>query len=381
MSSNSKRWTAASYHNNVIWTQLEWSNTGKNPISAAWIVGKFNKAMSALDANSRWEILIDSDGGPHGLMEYRTRFASESEEEHGKVIRSVMDMHKKDRMSFSDFFVVDSRFCVIGPSYPQGMMPPKIFMTELIGGGSICGSPLLTGDQLCEGIVRWTRFTIVDTVHGKDQMHRVALCKKRESDDDWLHYIIGEANDSTLSVMPSSVSDTGIPFAQKLVTIRKIHNKWFVSRGQSMDRLTYEVQRKTYSDDTLLSNSQRKWLIDRIDDKFSIVERSVYLLLGDPSHEWKMMPIKLRIKSIHDEHEEWLGNQGNINHRQHRVLVNAYKSDRFMIKSKIEWMVWMATDKFMALIQQIDLIEDYTLFNREAYRYWVNLKPREKLTL
>ena len=70
MSSNSKRWTAASYHNNVIWTQLEWSNTGKNPISAAWIVGKFNKAMSAPDANSRWEILIDSDGGPHGLMDY-----------------------------------------------------------------------------------------------------------------------------------------------------------------------------------------------------------------------------------------------------------------------------------------------------------------------
>ena len=134
-------WVPHTFKNDCIWVVMLWSSTADNSIPHYILKSKFDSFLSSSPKRIRWEICLPSMIPGHasdtmsetwGPFMTRIYHSDQELEGHKTMVDDLISMKKKDRFSFSDFYVIHSRKCVIGDDFPLRWPSPVITMDEII---------------------------------------------------------------------------------------------------------------------------------------------------------------------------------------------------------------------------------------------------------
>ena len=129
-----------------------------------------------------------------------------------------------------------------------------------------------------------------------------------------------------------------------------------------------------YQRDNTIRPATKKKLKDRLQRRYSVIERKRYGLKGAPKLEWLSDPFADRMNSIYDEHYKMMDEHYKIDHVAHKKWQKMYEEDPIMEDDWNTSLQALINEKFsMSLFDaENDPDEKHV---RAMFRYWVNEIP------
>ena len=389
-------WPPHNFKNDCIWVVMLWSSTADNSIPHYILKSKFESFLSSSPHRIRWEICLPSmipghaanpGGDARGPIMTRICHCDQELEGHKTLVADLIGKKKKDRFAFSDFYVVDSRKCVIGDDFPKYWPSPVITMDEIMIGSppfhaDIYGNNDSDGIASITGSIEVAKFSLPGSSSGGTD-HLMIRCRDdgweargdynvRDWSNGYLYYTRME-----LSVYEDKTLESNlIPFSTKMRLVHQLNKKW-LDNTSTIPRPVLPLLRTTYKSDPTLSEGFRQVLQRSLDDKYSRSEWERYRIGKKPSTSWLRMDFHDRMAFVHNKHREWLDDTEAMDHVQHACWSKIYEGDGVMSDSVKASMMHEINKKLNATIYKIKMSTEvdyrrHTPYESACFSYWAN---------
>ena len=367
-----------SYRGDKLWTKVIFE---EGFIPRSLIQFKVDRVIDALSNGVDWSIGV-CDEGKYSVAIWN---GTKDVQDHMRNVSVLVEMYKRDRLSYTDIKVIDARVDVVGMTQVDFVEDEDdeygpINMQELIRGKRCHNEPI------DDSIRMWKSGSISnEVVHLRNNFGEangeacsMFVCEvvddRRHDTDTRIRYLCS----GTEIYMPQEADHW-----DRMRAVRRDHKKCMKDRKIIGRALFYNLV-MSYFGDVTLSERERATMITELALKYALGERQVYRLGGKaPSSWWRCgwdkSEFRTNIGEVHDIHAEWLLGLEEMGPKEHKYWVEVYKWDPVMTEETQEWFTQQANMKLTEHIFNIKEreMEDMDLVgcrrHKEAYSYWANL--------